>query len=173
MTQIQKIFKWGTLVFFTVVILTLTIGQEIPLEISNSIVMRFFYDVLLLGLPVVTLLTYVWTYNKGKSFGRNLRVGLLTGLIACIAFFLMVMLMFSCEYSAWETEEVIYESRSNPNVTISYQVQYDHFFDDPSFRIVKLTPVLYMWVWVEEVETTEMDKSKWALVERERDIKFP
>lgn len=173
MTQTQKIFKWVTLVFFTVLLFTLTIGRETPLEFSNKTVMRLFYNVLLLGLPIATLLTYVWTFNKEKAFRRNLGVGLLTGLLTCLALFVMVILMWVYAYGGWVNEEIIYESKLNPNVTINRQLRDEGGFGYGVPRTVKLTPVLYLWNWVEEVDTTEMNRRDWVLVQREGDLKCP
>ena len=64
-------------------------------------------------------------------------------------------------------------NKENPNVTINQQLWDIGAFGYGGQRTVKLTPILGIWNWAEEIDTTEIEKDNWTLVEREGDIKFP
>jgi hypothetical protein len=173
MKQIQKIFKWTTLLFFGIAIYAMTIGQVVPIEFADWQHMHLFYDIILQGLPIAILLTLLWTLRKDRPKNRNIAIGILTPLIAGGMFFATIFLMFSYGFGAWVDEQIIYEKKENPNVTINQQLWDIGAFGYGGQRTVKLTPILGIWNWAEEIDTTEIEKDKWTLVEREGDIKFP
>lgn len=173
MKRIQTIFKWMTLLFFGIAISAMTFGQLIPIEFADWRHMHLFYDITLQGLPIAVLMTLTWTLKKDRPQKTNIAIGILTPTIAIGIFFLTLFLMFSYGFGAWVDEQIIYENKANPNVTIKKQLWDIGAFGYGGQRTVKLTPILEIWNWVEEIDTTEIQKDNWILVEREENIKFP
>ena len=88
-------------------------------------------------------------------------------------FFGTIFLMFSYGFGAWVDEQIIYENKENPNVTINQQLWDIGAFGYRGQRTVKLTPILGIWNWAEQIDTAEIETDNWTLVQREGDIKFP
>ena len=173
MKQIQKIFKWATLLFFGIAAYALTIGQIVPLEFADWHLMHLFYDIILQGLPLAILLTLVWTLKRGRPGKTNIVIGILTPLMAGGMLFATFFLMFSYGFGAWVDEEIIYEKKDNPDVTINQQLWDIGAFGYGGQRTVKLTPVGGLWQWVENIDTADIDTSRWSRVLKEGDLKFP
>ena len=173
MKQIKEIFKWITLLFFGVAIFAMTIGQVLPIEFADWRHMHLFYDIILQGLPIAILLTLVWTLKKSTQKRTNIVIGVLTPVIAAGMLFITIPLIFSFGFGAWVDEAIIYESKENPNVIINQQIWDVGALGYRGQRTVKLTPILGLWNWVENIDTTEINKEKWILVRKEGDIKFP
>jgi hypothetical protein len=70
-------------------------------------------------------------------------------------------------------EEIIYENNKNPEVTIKQQLWDIGAFGYGGQRTVKLTPFLEYWNSVEQVNTANIGRENWTLVQKEGDIKFP
>lgn len=173
MKQIQQIFKWITLLFFGIAIYALTVGQIVSIEFADWKHTHLFYDIILQGLPVAILLTLIWTITQDRPKKKNIAIGILTPIIACGMFFGTIFLMFSFGFGAWVDEEIIYESKVNPEVTIKQQLWDIGAFGYGGHRTVKLTPILGLWNWVEHIESAKNDEENWTLVQKEGDIKFP
>ena len=173
MRRIQIIFKWSTLLFFGIAIYAMTIGQAVPIEFADWHHMHLFYDIILQGLPIAILLTLVWTIKKDRPNKINITIGILTPIIAGAMFFGTIFLMFSYGFGAWVDEEIIYEKKENPSVTINQQLWDIGAFGYGGQRTVKLTPFLRIWNWVEQIDMSEIEKENWTLVQLEGDIKFP
>ncbi|MGQ1947757.1 hypothetical protein ACT3CD_11730 [Geofilum sp. OHC36d9] len=173
MKHIQKIFEWITLLFFGIAIYAMTIGQTVPIEFIDWHHMHFFYDIILQGLPIAILLTLAWTLKKDRPKKTNIAIGILTPIIAGVMFFGIVFLMFSYGFGAWVDEQIIYENRENPNVTINQQLWDIGAFGYGGQRTVKLTPILGLWNWAEQIDTAEIKKENWTLVQKQGAINFP
>ena len=173
MRLIQAVFKWITLLFFGVAIYAMTIGQTVPVEFADWNDQHLFYDVILRGLPIAVLLTFIWTIKKERPRKTNIAIGVATPLLAVGMLFWTFFLMFSYGFGAWINEEVIYENKSNPEMTVNKQIWDIGAFGYGGQRTVKLTPFLGLWNLIERVDTTEIERSDWMLIQREGDIKFP
>ena len=173
MRRIQQIFKWMTLLFFGIAVYAMIIGQFVPIEFADWHYMHLFYDIILQGLPIAILLTLVWTLKKERPKKTNIAIGILTPIIAGGMFFGTIFLMFSYGFGAWIDEEIIYEKKENPEVTINQQLLDIGAFGYGGQRIVKLTPFLGLWNWVEQVDTAKIDKGNWTLLQKDGDVKFP
>ena len=173
MNFIQKIFFVLTLTFFGISLFSMTVGQIIPIEFADWRDMHIFYDIILRGLPIMILLTLVWTIRKKRSIRGNFIIGIVTALIAFGAYLSTIFLMFSFGFGAWVNEETIYENKDNPKQTINYQLWDIGAFGYGGQRTVKLTPFLGLWVVATKIDTTTIEKDKWTLVKRKGDIKFP
>ena len=173
MKTIQTIFKWLTLTFFGITLFSLTIGQILPIEFADWKDMHLFYDIIFQGLPIAILLTMIWTIKNGSPKRKKITIGILTPIIAFAAFFGTIFLMFSFGFGAWVNQEIVYENKTNPQETINEQIWDIGAFGYGGQRTVKLSPTLGLWNIVTEIDTTEIEKDNWTLVQREEDIKFP
>ena len=88
-------------------------------------------------------------------------------------FFATLSLMLSYGFGAWINEEVIYAKKNAPEVTINRQRWDMGALGYGGQRTVKLTKFLRLWHWVENIDTVNIDKNQWSLVQKEGDIKFP
>ena len=172
MKRVRQIFKWTTLLFFGIAIYAMTIGQIIPIEIADWHVMHLFYDVILQGFPIAILLTLVWTLQKERPTRTNIAIGITTSVLAATMFFGSFFLMFSYGFGAWVDEEIIYENKNHPEVTINQQLWDIGAFGYGGQRTVKLTPFMGLWKLVKEVDTTKIEKGEWTLIQKEGDIKL-
>ncbi len=152
---------------------SITIGQILPIEFADWKDMHLFYDIIFQGLPITILLTMIWTIKKESPKRRKITIGILTPIIAFAAFFGTIFLMFSFGFGAWVNQEIVYENKANPQVTINEQIWDIGAFGYGGQRTVKLKPTLGLWNIVTEIDTTEIEKDNWTLVQREGDIKFP
>jgi radical SAM superfamily enzyme YgiQ (UPF0313 family) len=173
MRVVQKIFKWITLIFFGITIYAMTIGQIVPLEFANWEHMHFFYDSIIGALPIMVLLTLLWTIRLDKKKVRNIIIGILTPIISVGVFYLSIFLIFLFGFGAWVNEEITYEHKENCEITINKQIYDVGAFGYGGTRTVKLTPFLGLWSFVEEVDLFAIQEDQWNLVEKEGDIKYP
>lgn len=173
MKRVQQISKWTTLLFFGIAISAMTIGQIVPIEFADWNDMHLFYDIILQGLPIAILLTLVWTIRKERQKKTNIAIGVATLILAVGMLFGTFFLMFSYGFGAWVDEEIIYEKKNDPEVTINQQLWDIGAFGYGGQRTVKLTPFLGLWNLVEVVDTTKIENEKWTLVQREGDRIIP
>ena len=173
MKRVQQVFKWMTLLFFGIAIYAMTIAQILPIEIADWHDMHLFYDIIFQGLPIAVLLTLVWSLRKERSKRTNIAIGIATPVFAAATFFSTVFLMFSYGFGAWVDEEVIYENKNHPEVTINQQLWDMGALGYGGQRTVQLTPFMGLWNLVQEVDTTRIEQSEWTLIQKEGDIKIP
>ena len=168
----QNIFKWLTISFLGIALFSVTIGQIIPFEFINCKLWRNFYDITLEGLPIVALMTMIWTLKKSKSKSQNTKVVIITILISICTVFLTFLLMFSVGFSTWVNREIIYENIDNPKQTINQQ-EYDMgALGYGGTRTVKLTPFLGIWNITNPIDTATIDRYEWKLVQKNIDDRF-
>ncbi len=173
MRQIQKIFKWLTLMFFGITIYAMTIGQMVPVEFVDWHHRHLFYDFILWGLPIVVLLTLIWTLKTLNTRKTNILIGIFTSIVAGAMGIASIYLMFIFGFGAWINEEMMYENKDNPGVKINRQLWDNGALGYGRKRTVKLTPFFIFWNLVEQVDTEDIDKENWILVKKEGNIKFP
>jgi len=161
MNKIQKIFFSSTMSFFILVIYSLSIAQNLPIEIGDWKLQQKFYDFIILGIPLFILLTLVWTIRKSSTLKRRMTILLstLTGFL--ISIFLVVFLLFAYGFGAWIDKEVLFKNKENANITIKKQVLDNGAFGCDRHRIVKLEPYYMFWNKVTIVDTNMIDYSKW------------
>jgi hypothetical protein len=173
MKTIQKASFWVTTMFFLVVGFTLTIGQVVPIEFSDSRFSNTFYDIVLQGFPVAVLLTLAYTLGKHRTANKNVSIAVLTSIGAVASYFVSVLIMFSYGFGSWVNFDIVYESKENPKEVISHQLWDNGAFGYDGQRTVQLTPFLGLWAVVTETDTATVDRIKWLPVNREGDIKIP
>jgi len=173
MKQIKQLFKWSTLLFIAIAIYGLTFASVVPIEFADWHHMHLFYDIILQGLPLALLLTLVWTIKKERPLKTNVSIGALTLLLTVTVFFGMFFLMFSFGFGAWVNENIIYQNKENTKITINKQIWDVGAFGYGGQRTVKLTPFLGPWIYIEHIDTSKMDKTKWTLVQQQGEVKTP
>jgi len=173
MRLIQTIFKWMTLLFFGIAVYAMTIGRLVPIEFADWRQMHIFYDIILQGLPIAVLLTLVWTLRNDRQKKTNIVIGILTPIIAAGIYFATIFLILLNGFGTWVNAQIIYENKETPNVTINQQLMDVGALGYGGQRTVKLTPFLEVWNWTQEIDTAEIKKENWILVQREGVIKFP
>ena len=162
-----------TLLFFGIAIYVIIIGQIVPIEFADWHDMHIFYDIILRGLPVAVLLTLVWTIKKERPTKINIAIGVVTPLLAAGMLFWTYFLMFSYGFGAWIDEEIIYENKHDPKITVNKQIWDIGAFGYGGQRTVKLIPLLGFWNLVEKVDTAKIEKKEWILVRKEGNIRLP
>ena len=166
MTLLEKIFQWLTLGFIAIVFFSMTFGQFIPIEFADSHNTQIFYSIIILGLPIATFLTLSWTIRKSKTKKRNILTGIVTILITMGMTILSIYLMFVFAFGVWVNTEILYENNENRNQTINQQLRDIGAFGYSGQRTVKLTPILGLWNITTEIDTANIDKTKWVLVQK-------
>ncbi|GAA5022019.1 hypothetical protein GCM10011506_01730 [Marivirga lumbricoides] len=161
MKRARQLLKWTTLLFFAIALYATTIGQSISIEFAEGHHKHLFYDIFLQGLPIVILLTLLWTIKKRRRRLVNIGIGILTIVAAIGMFFWSILLMYSFSYGAWVNKAIIYRHKRSPEVTISQQLWNIGVFGYAGERTVKLTPFLELWNRVEHIDTTKIDRSEW------------
>ena len=167
MKQLQQILKWSTLLFFAITIFALTIGQIIPIEFADWRDMHFFYDIILYGLPLAIIMTLGWTLKKNRLRKSNIKITVITIFISIFMVFGSFFLMFVYGFGAWMNEEIIYRNINKSEVTINQQRWDIGAFGYGDQRIVKLTPILGIYNWVSETDTSKIDNNEWILVKQQ------
>jgi hypothetical protein len=173
MKIIQKTVKWMTILFFLIVLFSLTIAQIIPIEFADWRIMHKFYEIIIEGLPIAILLTLIWNLKRSKSKKRNIITGILTFILAIIVCFSSIFLIFSYGFGVWVNYEIVYEHKVNPEQTINEQIYDIGAFGYGGKRIVELKPFFKYWQKVQLIDTTKIETKNWIRVEKESDIKFP
>lgn len=168
-----KIVKWITLLFLILVILSFTIFQNTPIEIANMHWQQYYYRFLLEGLPIMVILTLIWTLKKSNSRKQNLLIVILTTAMSIAISFYSLFLTFRFGFGTWINYNIAYENKSNPTQTINEQIYDVGAFGYGGKRTVKLTPFFKYWNKVKHVDTLSIDHKKWKRVDKESDIKFP
>ena len=167
MKQIKQLFKWSTLLFIAISIYGFTFASVVPIEFADWHHMHLFYNTILQGLPLALLLTLVWTIKKERPLKTNISIGALTLLLTVIVFFGMFFLMFSYGFGAWVNENIIYQNKKNTHITINKQIWDVGAFGYGSQRTVKLTPFFFFFIYIEHIDTSILDKTKWILVQQQ------
>ena len=125
------------------------------------------------------LFPFIETNYKADNNNRTLMGCSLGGLITLYALFTHTD-MFTGYVAAspaigWSNELILFRNAKTPTITINKQI-WDVGalgYDRDRTRIVELKPVLkYLYV-AKTVDTSELDKSEWNLVNEEGDIHFP
>ena len=170
---IYRIIFWLTIIFIVSTIFVLTIGQSLPIEFKDNKIKNDYYNFIFNALPFSLLLTLFGTIKKKNEIGKNWAIGVLTVLSAGLSFFVLVGIMFSVGFSAWESEVILYRNQTDKNIIINQQIFDVGALGYGGHRTAQLTPFLKYFYIVRQVDTTKIDKTQWILVNEEGDIHYP
>jgi hypothetical protein len=168
----KKLIFWTAIAFIILTIISLTIVQTLPFEFADYKDQHRFYDILIQGFPVATLLTLFGTVKKENTKRRNWIIGGLTTFVSILTFAGQILLVYMFGFGAWTTESILYRHKIEKR-EIKEQVFDVGAFGYGGRRIVEIKPFLTYWILPTEIDTLTIDKTKWNLVNEEGDIKFP
>lgn len=166
MRIIQIIFKWLTLSFIGIVLLSIIIGQIFPIELKDGKNVALFYKILIIGIPTSILLTMIWIIKPEKTKKRNIIIGISAPIIAFLSFYILTGIILFLEVGFWENEWILYQNKANPDITINQQALDLGQLGIGGVRTVKLKPFLGLWLIVTKVDTSSINKSEWNSVNR-------
>ena len=160
-------------IFIFIAVFGLTIGQKISYEFSDYNISRKFYEIVFYGLPLSILLTLIATLERDNALIKNISIIALTIVVAIYSVIYQLWNLFTIGFGDWSDMLTIYESKDNSKIRIVKQ-EYDvGALGYGGERIVKLTPYLGLFSKVEIIDTSQIDKSKWILVNKEGNVHFP
>nr|WP_319401795.1 hypothetical protein [uncultured Carboxylicivirga sp.] len=169
---LRKIIFWCSIVFITIALLSITVGQYLPYEFADYEIQNFFYDTIILGLPFAVILTLFGTIKKSNTKLKNIIISISTILMTALCFISQLLLFFTLGFGVWTTESIIYMHKSD-NREIKYQLFDIGAFGYGGNRIVETKPFMKYWILPIEIDTTTIEKNQWILVNQQGDIKFP
>lgn len=161
---LMKTVFYSSLFFLGVAAFSLTIGQAIPVEFKSWNLMQEYYNIIFGGTPVAVLLTLSGTIRKSHMAGVNIGIVVLTATAAILSFVILVHLMFTIGFGAWETTSVLFRHKKNAHITISEQRHDMGVFGYGGSRTVRLKPFLAFWQAVSRVDTASLDKTEWLVM---------
>ncbi|MBK8875427.1 MAG: hypothetical protein IPN13_16535 [Bacteroidetes bacterium] len=161
------------LLFIGISVFTVAFVQNIPYEFDNIKVSASFYECIFFGLPSAVLLTLVWTVKRRNTAVRNIGIGIITFLSTAFTFWFLYSNIFSLGFGSWTDFNIAYESKDNPKIRIVEQRYDEGALGYGGWRTVKLTPFLSIFNHVENIDTNKIDTTKWNLVNKEGDVRFP
>lgn len=169
---LQSIFIL-TIAFSVLTILFVLLMALFSLEFKDSdLKFRVYYTMFLL-VPVAIILTLSKTLKAANNWRKNLKTSIYTFILAGLFFYgIGPGIMFS-SFGAWTNEWILYENKSDSNITINQQIYDVGALGYGSRRIVKIRPVLKYFKQEVLIDTAELDKNDWVLVNSEGDIRFP
>jgi len=111
---LYRIIFWGSLLFLTICLWTVTIGQSINIDFQNNNTANDFYNVILAGTPIAILLTLFGTLKKHQDKARNLITIFATIGLTVLTFMFLLNNLFTIGFGAWTTFNIAYENKTNP-----------------------------------------------------------
>lgn len=170
--KIKLIIFWTAVIFITVAVFSLTIGQKVSYEFADWKVSHSFYNVIQFGFPIAIILTLFGNLKKENSKIKNGIIIAGTALVSILCLVIIFSLIFKIGFGNWVTSETIYRHKTE-NKVIKSQLYDLGAFGYGRRRIVEIKPIFKYWILPIEVDTSNIDTSQWKLVKEEGDIKFP
>lgn len=167
----KKIIIRISTVLIPMILLCLTIGQILPIELAEYKHRELIYFLALPGLPIAIMLTLLRTIKRENTKTQNLINAGYTILISSVAFMMAVGLFFASGPGDWRTVSIIYRHKEG-NTEIREQWLSTGALGYGDKRIVLIKPVMKYWNYVSIVDTTTLDKSEWHLVDEPGDIEY-
>jgi hypothetical protein len=170
---LYRIIFWGSLLFLTVCLWTVTIGQTINFDFRNHKTANDFYNVILGGTPIAILLTLFGTLKRHHDKERKLLTIFTTIGLTVVAFMFLLNNLFTIGFGAWTTFNIAYEHKTNPERQIREQ-RYDvGALGYGGNRVVEVKPFAKIFWKVSPIDTAKINKTEWTRVDKEADVSFP
>ena len=138
-----------------------TIGQIIPIELSNREVQRKFYQIGFLGIPFFSGALILSLLKKSDS-NRIKSLKILGGMLTTIGIFAILMnFIFAIGFSAWKDYNLLYVNKKNPNHKIIEQICDQGAFGYGGYRTIETKPVLLIFKTTNPKEEKIIDEEMW------------
>ena len=131
-----------------------------PLDIKSGILKTVVYYS---AFPLAALALFLKIQNNAL---RGFKLVSLTGLVLLVAIVVLagpLRVLFSI--SPYKTQNVLFEHKSLPFTRIEHQVQDIGAFGYKK-RLVKATYITPLFMWVHQIDTTDISKSDWLYVDK-------
>ena len=161
---LSRIIFYIILFFLIICFWTLTIGQKINIEFSDSEIASKFYYYVFTFTPILILLTLIGTIRKKNSKIKNGIIIFLTAILSLIVFSYLLQNMFSIGFGNWENMEILYTNKKDKSKKIIKQ-QYDAgALGYGNYRIVEITNFTKYFNKIDNIDTMKVNKTEWKKV---------
>ena len=164
-----------TVLFSVLLILFISLFSIFSLEFQKEEYGDSFFQLCIILIPTIILSTIFWRIKRENSKTRNQSIVWSTIAIATISLLLLLLLKLKISFGGWSNEVILFRNAKTQYISINKQI-WDVGalgYDRERTRIVELKPLLKYFYVVKAVDTSELDKSEWNLVNEEGDIHFP
>jgi hypothetical protein len=130
---------------------------------------------LVVAIPSAILLTLTGTISKRNNKEKKSMVVGATVFCAFVALAVMLVVVKQVSFGVWINEAILYRNLSDKHTTINQQVysvgalgtEYNRK------RVVQLKPILVYFFQVKNIDTFQLDKKQWLLVNEEVGTPYP
>ena len=157
MNKLFRLIFWISISFIIIGIFSLILSPNTNIEFKNNNIRDFFYFVVYGGITIAILLTLFGTIKKRNSKLKNITITITTIVISGLFLIISFYLSLTMKYIRVHYDEIIYQKISD-NITIHKQEYTRGVYSPTKIRIVKLTPILFFWTKVEDIDTVEINK---------------
>ena len=171
MKVISKIFYKTILCWIAICIFTLTIGQFLPLEITNDNFSSCLYILIWIAL-IIALFIFIFKRKKQKvtKFGKSTLIvfKIVITAIAIYALFLLgIFILFGgiCGYS---TKNTLFINKSYSSLKIvERSIECGAFDSDyPKYECYEIMPLTNFMMYAKKIDTLKIDKEKWIRIKK-------
>jgi hypothetical protein len=170
---IRNIIFWLSIAYIISSLLVLTLGQSLPIELSDKKLQSDYYNFVFIALPFSILLTLIRTIRQKYPKAKNRKITVFTSLMAGLCIFILFNLMFSIGFGSWTNETILFRNKRDHNITIAQQIFDVGALGYGGRRTAELTPFLKYFQLIKQVDTSNIDKAQWIFVNEEANLHFP
>ena len=169
----KKAFRWSSIIVLILIVFPITFGQFLPFEFQDNEIERYYYFILITILAVSFSLLIFGNIKAENNRDKNLKIslyGILTGIFYLILIFCVFIFV---GFGKWVNYTVLYRNKLNNNFTINEQIYDVGAFGYGKRRTVKINATLKYILFVENIDTTKINKAEWNFVNEKGNIKIP
>jgi hypothetical protein len=162
-----------TVVCLSIVIFAFTVGQIIPVEFSSlNNARNVFYRFGYYAIPAGILLTLTGTIQKKDGWKKIASKVAITALSAMVSIAMLVAYLFTLGFGVWVDLATTFRAKEDRRIRIVEQVYDIGAFGYGGRRVVKAVPITPWFNYIEEIDSSAIDKSQWHPVNEEGDVKY-
>jgi hypothetical protein len=160
---------WLSVLVILLGIFSVTLGQVLPVEFTDSNTRSTFYDWLFQSLPVAVLLLPFGLARRNAITKWLLATSIgLAAILAVLTYVALVgVFMWQIGFASWIDYWVIYHKRTDPKIRIVDQLYDVGAFGYGGHRLVQVRPLTGVFTVVTPVDTGSLNKGEWLLVNKE------
>lgn len=141
-----------------------TIGQGLPIELSNRELQKAFYTCGFFGIPISIALIAFTSIKKYDSIIKTI-IKIVAGIVLSLGTFQLLMnFIFILGFGAWKDYNILYSHKINKEVKIAEQIFDKGALGYGGRRVVKIKPILFIFKTVTPIDTTTLDTNRWKRV---------